>query len=351
MSIRLVLAGICVVVTASAVPAQETGQEVKLFPGAPAPKIEVKNWIKGSKFSEFGPKGVYVVEFWATWCGPCLQSIPHITELAKKNPNVTFLGVSIWEDDKDGSVAKFVEKMGDKMAYNVAYSGNQEGMAQTWMRAAGQNGIPSAFIVQDKVIRWIGHPMEMEAPLAAVLSGKHDLAAERKQFDKRMAKEAAFNKIQAELAGIQKQFDGGDRAGAKAKLDQIVKENPDFAGQADRMKTIWLASEDPAAFGKQVDAMLAKDDQDAWIAVGELAARLSAKEATRAVATDTIAKALKASKESDLIVLYYGTVTYRQVKDADRAKQVARQAIALMDRDKSKGSAQMREYFESLLKG
>jgi thiol-disulfide isomerase/thioredoxin len=67
--------------------------------GDPAPKIEVKEFVKGDAVKDFEKGKIYVVEFWATWCGPCRVSIPHLTELQKKNKDVVFIGVSVWEQD------------------------------------------------------------------------------------------------------------------------------------------------------------------------------------------------------------------------------------------------------------
>ena len=61
--------------------------------GDPAPKLEVKSFVKGEPVSEFEPGKNYVVEFWATWCPPCRTSIPHLTELQKNHPLVTFISV------------------------------------------------------------------------------------------------------------------------------------------------------------------------------------------------------------------------------------------------------------------
>ncbi len=111
----------------------------------------------------------------STWWGPCRTSIPRLTELQKKNSNVAFIGVSAFERDQS-KVKPFVEEMGDKMAYRVAVDdvgdkqkGSEGAMAKTWMTAAGQNGIPTAFIInKEGKIAWIGHPMSMDEPLEKI---------------------------------------------------------------------------------------------------------------------------------------------------------------------------------------
>ena len=51
------------------------------------------------------------------------------------------------------------------------------------MQAAGQNGIPTAFLVgKTGLIEWIGHPMTMDKPLAQVVAGDWDRSAFAEQF-------------------------------------------------------------------------------------------------------------------------------------------------------------------------
>src|SRR6266852_6743020 len=111
----------------------------ELSVGDPAPAITVKEFVKGTPVSSLEKGKRYVVEFWATWCGPCRVSIPHLTELQKKHPEFTFIGVSVWEQDQKG-VKPFVQQMGDKMDYTVAMdevpegaNGNEGKMAKAWM--------------------------------------------------------------------------------------------------------------------------------------------------------------------------------------------------------------------------
>ncbi len=147
--------------------------------GMDAPPLSIAKYVKGDPVILSKGRGsqVYVVEFWATWCGPCRTSIPHLTELQKKfkSKNVTFIGISDEDVDK---VKPFVEEMGAKMDYVVATDNNRTTFAK-YMDAFDQNGIPTAFIV-DKAgkIVWYGHPMaDLESVLDEVVAGKFDSAA------------------------------------------------------------------------------------------------------------------------------------------------------------------------------
>jgi thiol-disulfide isomerase/thioredoxin len=145
-------------------PSKHASPEKMLSVGKDAPKLSVQKWVKGDQVSGFVQGKAYVVEFWATWCGPCRESIPHLTELAKKNKNVTFIGMAASERDNGSKgqkiVEDFVKKQGDAMGYTVAYASDGK-MNRDWMEAAGRSGIPSAFVVDTKgKIAYIGHPME-----------------------------------------------------------------------------------------------------------------------------------------------------------------------------------------------
>ena len=213
--------------------------EGTLTVGDPAPEIRVSDWVKGGPIESVRPDGVYVVEFWATWCGPCRTSIPHLTELQKKykEDGVEIIGVSVFESDPD-DVEPFVEEMGDRMGYNVAKDlipeeqDNGE-MAEGWMNAAGENGIPTAFIVDDGTIAWIGHPMEMDEPLAQVVKGEWDLDNAAKQREQSKAGEQALEALNAKL---QQAVEDGDPEAAEAALDEMVAVFPQMSAQAILMR-------------------------------------------------------------------------------------------------------------------
>lgn len=151
--------------------------------GDPAPDIKASRWIKGAAVEALAPDRTYVVEFWATWCPPCRTTIPHLTKLAKQYPDITFIGMSVWERgaNPEEKVTQFVEAMGAQMEYTVAMDTADHFMGKTWMEAAGQGGIPAAFLVQNGTIVWIGHPMSgLDAMLAQAAAGPIDVEAIRK---------------------------------------------------------------------------------------------------------------------------------------------------------------------------
>src|SRR5258706_1537169 len=154
--------------------------------GDPAPPLKVAKWVKGQPTEKFATGEVYVVEFWATWCGPCRMTIPHLTEMNKQFAGKAhFMGVSIWERVADDTqrlekVGKFVDTMGAKMEYAVAADATGDFMANNWMVPARQGGIPTAFVVdRNSKIAWIGHPMsDMAKVVSQVIAGTFDVKAE-----------------------------------------------------------------------------------------------------------------------------------------------------------------------------
>src|SRR6185436_18690534 len=135
---------ITALLTWAAVAASQHTQAANLKVGDPAPKLQVSKWVQGDPVKEFDRDKTYIVEFWATWCGPCRVSIPHLNEIHTKfkDKGLVVIGQDCWERDTS-LVEPFIKKMGDKMTYRVALDAVSEEsekgrMAQTWMEAAGQ---------------------------------------------------------------------------------------------------------------------------------------------------------------------------------------------------------------------
>lgn len=240
-------------------------EKVTLKVGDKAPPLAVAKWLKGTPTTTFKPGQVYVVEFWATWCGPCRVSIPHLTELQKKyGDKVNFNGISVWEvknpenEEYIKKVEDFVTEWGDKMAYNVAADGKAGTMAKTWMSAAGQKGIPTAFVVnQEGKIAWIGHPMsDLDAVLAKVVEGKFDPKAHAEQ----QAKEA--KEMDDLVQPLQAALAVGDPNAILVEVDKIIAKKPDMEPMVGRLKFQML-------FDAQRDAELYAYAEKVWMGYGK----------------------------------------------------------------------------------
>jgi len=147
--------------------------------GDPAPAVFVERWVKGAPV-KIGPgTNIFVVEFWATWCGPCKRSIPHLTELQKKyaDKGVVVIGVS---DEKVETVQPFVAAQGGGMDYRVVVDSSKRTF-NLWMKAYGESGIPHAFVVgTNGLVLWHDHPMSgLDQALERITQGTFDLERAR----------------------------------------------------------------------------------------------------------------------------------------------------------------------------
>ena len=155
--ITFVTFGVALLVAASGF---AEGLDAALTIGDPAPSIDVEV-LKGDAIDIAAGRGehVYVIEFWATWCPPCLESAPHLSNLQAKLGDKGLKVIGISDEDRK-TVGPFIQKLGKKMEYTVAIDPSRRSHRR-YMQPFGLTGIPHAFVVSKAgALVWHGHPMD-----------------------------------------------------------------------------------------------------------------------------------------------------------------------------------------------
>jgi thiol-disulfide isomerase/thioredoxin len=149
-------------ISAAIVVAAALGADV-LTVGSPAPAFTPEKFLSGTEFRALEPGKVYVVEFWATWCGPCLRAMPHLAKLQADNPDIVVVGIAGMERVRDAEgrekkVNDFLQSRGGSVGFPIAVD-HDGSMAIAWMNAAKKTSIPCSFVVgKDGRIAYVGHP-------------------------------------------------------------------------------------------------------------------------------------------------------------------------------------------------
>ncbi|MBC8142002.1 MAG: TlpA family protein disulfide reductase [Armatimonadetes bacterium] len=118
---------------------------VKLKNPPPAEPFGDLTAISGEKVSLTSLKGkVIVLDFWATWCGPCRMTIPILSELQEKygKDGLVVVGIS---DESEAEVKPFAEQMSMKYTV-VADTKNND----VWQQAYGVDSLPTLAVIDRK---------------------------------------------------------------------------------------------------------------------------------------------------------------------------------------------------------
>jgi len=123
--------------------------------GVSAPTINVRQWITPNPPDIKNLKNtVYLLEFWATWCKPCVRNIPHLMDIQNKYGRLGLEIVALSQDKSADLVKQFVRDKG--MNYNVAID---NGTADFY----GIRGYPTIVIINHRgKVAWVGYPWDID---------------------------------------------------------------------------------------------------------------------------------------------------------------------------------------------
>lgn len=126
----------------------------------PAPDVEVQTRAGGAWHPSNANGKVLVIDFWATWCGPCRDSFPRLDAVYKKHVDKGLEVMAIAEDQDPNKIPPFVRATG--VTFPIAL--DPEGTAASTFDVAT---MPSEFVIdRHGVVRFVHsgyHPDDMDA--------------------------------------------------------------------------------------------------------------------------------------------------------------------------------------------
>ena len=227
-------------------------------------------------------------------------------------------------------------------------AGESDEMANSWMAAAGQGAIPTAFLVKNGVIVWIGSPSGLDAPLADLKTGGLDVKKVRADFEKKAAKVSSGRAVGQAINEAESLFDAGQRTEAKAALARVLSAHPEAAGSVETTRFAWLATEDPQAWEEAAKRKASAGAAEAakatpetlpyeWMSLGSFAIVRAQKAGGADLARRAVEILTASAKRDDYRTLSYAKSVYTMTKDWAKALAATEGLLAACDRSPTKG--------------
>jgi thiol-disulfide isomerase/thioredoxin len=179
--------------------------------------------VDGTNISTEALKGKLVVlDFWATWCGPCMQMVPHMVEMNQKyaSKGVVIVGISLDEDR--AAMLQTIKQQG--MTWPEYFDG--AGWGNRIWKQYGSKGIPFTILLgPDGTALWTGHAALLEPEIIKAL----------KEHPPQLVEPATLARAKEMLGDAQEKMQSGDTRGAIKALSRVpvaAKLDETFAAQA-----------------------------------------------------------------------------------------------------------------------
>lgn len=336
--------------------ADKKAEKPKLGLGDPAPAITSATWVKGPE-TKLEKGKVYVLEFWATWCGPCIKSMPHLTTLLEEYKDKGLTVVAVTTKDENGNteeeVQSFLKKRGGRFPFAFAFC-TTDATERAFMEASGTDGIPASFVIdRDGKVAFIGHPSELDDVLPRVFAGTWEGQKSVDEIQKEKdALDDLLNKVQKAAEDAEAANKGkGKEAITAAVADAAAKAAGDVLAEfpAYEKKFPYKAKQPMIEAIKLAVSLQARKFDEAGKLTDELLKHAVATKDTQTlgrVRNFWLAKSLNPDRKSATYAVKAAEETLKIEGDADISNLLAAAEAYYAAGDKAKGQ----EYGEKALK-
>ncbi len=244
---------------------EELQTTASLSVSSPAPQIDIEHWVSPATpelgvVTQFETGKVYVIEFWATWCLPCVGTMPHLAQLQQKCAGQGVQIVSISNEPLE-TVNKFLDTSVRGQKSQQTYRDLTKAYCLTtdpdhsvhsdYMDAANIKVIPTAFIVgKTGLLEWIGHPKDIDEPLASLVTGDWDREEyrlrweeerSRKEFDEEVTQMVRDGKLELALPMVDQTYANDEETRHRLKENLYQLNMLTVARSGDEEETIAIA--------------------------------------------------------------------------------------------------------------
>lgn len=166
--------------------------------GEKAPAINITEWIANVPENKDLDNKFKVLEFWTTWCGPCLGAVPHMNELTKEfESQILFLSITNESPEKVNRTLNRMEFLSTVVTDQTSFTQQEYGDGKSEYTA-----LPMTVLIDNKnIVKWIGQPQMLNRNiLKALLAGNIEEKnafkyREKEDKDDFMAYVAKINKL------------------------------------------------------------------------------------------------------------------------------------------------------------